>query len=79
MRSDDLHHILKSMEKVSLQYTDDGSDVSNAEEIEKFKAMYGDGFPNDDFCQVVKMEVEKLFSMRDNTRDKHVTNNEEET
>ena len=34
---------------------------------------------NDDFCKVVKMEVEKLFSMRDNTRDKHVTNNEEET
>ena len=46
MRSDDLHHILKPMEKVSLQYTDDGSDVSNAEEIENFKAIYGDGFPN---------------------------------
>ena len=61
------------MEKVSLQYTDDGSDVSNAEEVEKFKAIYGDGFPNDDFCKVVKTEVEKLFSMRDNTRDKHIT------
>ena len=46
LRSDNLHHILKSMEKVSLQYTDDGSDVSNAEEIENFKAIYGDGFPN---------------------------------
>ena len=27
----DLHRILKSMKIVSLQYTDDGSDVSNAE------------------------------------------------
>ena len=45
------------MEKVSLQYTNDGSDVSDAEEVEKFKAIYGDGFPNDDFCKVVKTEV----------------------
>ena len=78
MRSDDLHHILKSMEKVSLQYTDDGSDVSSAEEIEKFKAIYGDGFPNDDFCKVVKRKL-KSSSTRDNTRDKHITNNKEET
>ena len=57
----DLHRILKSMEKVSLQYTDDGSDVFSAEEVEKFKAIYGVGFPNDDFCKVVKPEVEGSF------------------
>ena len=37
------------------------NDVSDAEEIEKFKAIYGDSFPKDDFYKVVKTEVEKLF------------------